>query len=282
MVEGDFEHPARRFDVRSPGLLCPQWLRGRSPPGPAALGLARPFANPKELRVAHLKVIVVEDVPEVVAAIRLCFTLRWPDTTVLATESGSDALRLVESGGADIVILDLGLPDMDGLEVLKEIRKFSDLPVIIVTANGEETAKIDGLEMGADDYIVKPFSNTELMARAKAVLRRTHMPQLRHDEGVLNCRGISIDPAGRRLFVEGQEVDLTPTEWNLLSFLVRNEGRVVSHELLAERVWGTEFLNDSAIKMCVRRLRLKLGDCLRMPSIIRTHRGMGYSFSRPA
>ena len=228
-----------------------------------------------------MKVLVVEDVPEVVATIRVCFTIRWPDTVVISTANGGDALQLVESAAPDMVILDLGLPDVDGLEVLQEIRRFSDVPLIVVTANGDETARIMGLEMGADDYIVKPFSHTELMARAKAVLRRTLMPELRGDEGIVTGRGLSIDLTGRRLLVEGKEVNLTPNEWMLLSYLVRNEGRVVSQQVQAERVWGTDFLNDSAIKMCVRRLRLKLGEYLQMPTIIRTHRGLGYSFARP-
>jgi two-component system KDP operon response regulator KdpE len=229
-----------------------------------------------------MKVLVIEDTPEVVATIRVCLTMRWPDVTVLSTERGRDAPELVESLSPDMVILDLGLPDMDGLDVLHEIRRFSDLPLMIVTARGDETARVTGLELGADDYIVKPFSYTELMARAKAVLRRTYMPELRHDEGIVAGAGLSIDVAGRRLIVEGHEVSLTPTEWRLLACLVRNQGRVVSHQVLAERVWGTDFLNDSAIKMCVRRLRVKLGQYLQAPAIIRTHRGMGYSFAVPA
>jgi len=228
-----------------------------------------------------MKVLVIEDMPEVVAAIRVCFTIRWPDAAVISTGKGSDALQLVQSDAPDIVILDLGLPDMDGLEVLEEIRRFSDLPVIIVTANGDETMKVIGLEMGADDYIVKPFSHTEFMARAKAALRRAHMPELRGDEGVVSGAGLSIDLAGCRLLVEGQEVSLTSTEWKLLSHLVRNEGRVLSHQVLAEKVWGTEFLNDSAIKMCVCRLRVKLSNDRQIQTLIRTHRGIGYSFARP-
>ena len=200
---------------------------------------------------------------------------------MLSAEKGSEALDMVESQTPDIVILDLGLPDMDGLEVLREIRRFSDLPVIIVTGRKEETMKVSGLEMGADDYIVNPFSHTELMARAKAVLRRSHMPELRQDQGVVNGRGISIDLAACRLVVHGREVSLTPTEWKLLSFLVRNQGRVMSHRVLAEKVWGTEFLDSSAIKMCVRRLRLKLDDLNKVSSLMRTHRGLGYSFAMP-
>ena len=228
-----------------------------------------------------MKVLVVEDVPADVEAIRVCFTIRWPDATLISTDNGSDALALVESVAPDIVTLDLSLPDMPGLDVLREIRRFSDLPIIIVTAKSDETVKVTGLEMGADDFIEKPFSHTELMARTKAVLRRTCMPELRGDEGVVSYQGLSIDLAAHRILLDGTEVDLTPTEWHLLSYMVRNRGKVVTHRVLAEKVWGTEFLNGATIKMCVRRLRLKLGEHSPAPSIIRTHRGMGYSFAMP-
>lgn len=229
-----------------------------------------------------MKVVVVEDSPEVVETIALCLTIRWPDAAVVSTGNGSKAAPLVESEAPDIVILDLGLAEMDGLEVLQEIRAFSDVPVIIVTARGEEVARVRGLEMGADDYIVKPFSHTELLARVKAILRRTQKPELRSDEGILSVPGFVLDLAGRRLLLEGREVNFTATEWKLLSYLVRNEGRVIPLQVLAERVWGTEYLAASAIRMCVRRLRLKLGDDPQRPRIIRSHRGMGYSFARPS
>ena len=227
-----------------------------------------------------MRVVVIEDVPEVVDTIRVCFTIRWPDATIVSSMYGGDAVSLIESVTPDIVILDLSLPDMDGLVVLQEIRKYCDVPVIVVTGHGEETIRVTALEMGADDYIVKPFSHTELMARAKAVLRRSHMPELKGDAGIVNARGLSIDLSAHRLTIEGGEVSLTPTEWRFLSYLARNEGRVISHDVLAEKVWGTEFLQGSAIKMCVRRLRRKLGDHS-STDVIKTHRGLGYSFARP-
>ena len=228
-----------------------------------------------------MKVLVIEDVPEVVDTIRTCFTIRWPDATVVSTPYGGEALSILESEPPDMVILDLGLPDMDGLVVLQELRRYHDLPVIIVTASYEETVKVTGLEMGADDYLVKPFSHTELIARATAVLRRSHMPELQADEGVVAGRGLSIDLTGRRLLVDGQEVSLTPTEWKFLACLGRSEGKVVPHRVLAEKVWGTESIHGSAIKMCVRRLRRKLADYQQTSNLIRTHRGIGYSFAKP-
>ena len=225
-----------------------------------------------------MKVLVIDDFQDVVEIIGLCFRMRWPDATVFSTGSGREAVGLVESGAPDIVILDLALPDIQGVSVLKEIRRFSDLPVIVVSADQDETAKITALEMGADDYLTKPFSPTELMARAKAVLRRTHMPELRDDSGIVRSDGISIDLSRRRMLIDNQEISLTPTEWRLLTYLVRNEGRVISYRVLAEKVWYSEYTTGSAIKMCVRRLRQKVGDAGHESALIRTHRGMGYSF----
>lgn len=228
-----------------------------------------------------MKVLVIEDAPDVVDTIGLCFTIRWPGTTLVSTGKGRNAAELVGSEAPDVVILDLGLPDMDGLKVLQEIRAFSDVPVIIVTAKGEEMARVKGLEMGADDYMAKPFSHTELLARVKAVLRRTQMPELWDDKGIVRGRGFVVDLARRRVEVEGREVSLTVTEWTLLAFLVRNEGKVVSSQMLADRVWGVDHLSDAAIRAGVRRLRLKLGDDPQKPRIIRSHRGMGYSLALP-
>ena len=226
-----------------------------------------------------MKVLVVEDAPEIADFIHMCFNIRWPGTVMVATEKGSDGAHLVQTEAPDIVIFGLGLLDADGHEVLREIRRFSDVPVIIVSARGDEVDRVKGLEMGSDDYIVKPFYPTELLARVRAVLRRTRMPELMGDPGVANGRGLSVDLAGYRLLVDGHEVTLTPTEWKLLSYFVRNEGRVASHRLLAEKVWGAEYPDGSAIKMCVRRLRVKPGDDPHQPRIIRSHRGIGYSFS---
>lgn len=228
-----------------------------------------------------MKALVIEDTKEMAEAISLCLSMRWPDTTVVSTLTGRKAAQLVESEAPDIVTLDLGLPDIDGLEVLKEIRSFSTVPVIIISARGEELARVKGLEMGADDYIVKPFSHTELLARVRAVLRRAHKPELWDDQGAVRGPGFVIDLARRRVFLNGQEVDLTPTEWSLLSYLIHNEGRAIATSTLAEKIWGTDSLSKSAITMCVRRLRLKLGDDPQNPRIIRSHRGIGYSYNTP-
>lgn len=227
-----------------------------------------------------MNILVIEDAPEIVESITLCVSLRWPHSTVVSTGKGGEGVVLAHSEAPNIVILDLALPDIDGFEVLRRIRAFSDVPVAVVTVRGDEISKVKALEMGADDYIVKPFAHTELLARLKALLRRAHMPELRGDEGVVAGRGVQVDLAARRVFVHEQEVELTPTEWNLLAYLLRNQGRIIPQDVLAQKVWGTEYVGKAAIKMCVSRLRRKLGDESQL--LIRNHRGRGYSLVIPA
>lgn len=228
-----------------------------------------------------MKFLVVEDSETVVETLRLCVSIRWPGTEVLVTARGKEAPALVESASPDLVILDLMLPDADGMEVLREVRTFSDVPVLIVTAKGDEVSRVKGLEMGADDYIVKPFAHTEFLARVRAILRRANRQDLGGEGAVITAGGLTINLAASRVFVDGADVNLTPIEWSLLSLLVRNEGRVMPHGVIAERVWGTDEVENSAIKMAVRRLRVKLNDAGRIPALIRTYRGRGYSFARP-
>jgi DNA-binding response OmpR family regulator len=225
-----------------------------------------------------MKVLIVEDAEEVVESIKLCITIRWPDCDMLATPQGKEGLRLVEHESPDLVILDLALVDGHGLDVLKDIRRFSDVPVLIVSATADEVSRVKGLELGADDYIVKPFSHTELLARIRAALRRAHMPELWKDEGVVTGEKISIDLAAGRVYVDGNEAQFSATEWKLLAYLVRNAGKVISTRALTQNVWGLNFVENSTIKMCVRRVRLKLGDDTQSPRIIRSYRGRGYSF----
>ncbi len=225
-----------------------------------------------------MKVLIVEDAEEVVESIKLCITIRWPECVMLTTALGKEGLRLVEAESPDLVILDLALVDGHGMDVLKDIRRFSDVPVLIVSGTADEMSRVKGLELGADDYIVKPFSHTELLARIRAALRRAHMPELWKDEGVVTGDGISIDLAAGRVYVDGTETQLSATEWKLLAYLVRNAGKVISTRALTQNVWGLNFVENSTIKMCVRRVRLKLGDNTQSPRIIRSYRGRGYSF----
>ena len=224
-----------------------------------------------------MKILVVEDAKEVVEAVELCCSMRWPDSEIISIGEGLPVLGLVESESPDIVILDLGLPDVDGFEVLENLRKVSDVPVIILTARSEDESRVKGLELGGDDYIVKPFSPAELLARINAVLRRSRrVPspgKLIFDEG-----GLQIDLGAKRVRVDGEDVALTATELNLLAYLAANRGKIVTNSELAEAVWGSPYIEDSAIRMCVRRLRMKLKDDPRSPRLLHSHRGLGYSF----
>jgi len=228
-----------------------------------------------------MNVLIVEDTPAVTDTIELCISMRWPGSKIMAVDQGKQAPHLVENESPDIVILDLALPDVDGLDVLKDIRSFSDVPVLIVSARGDEVSRVRGLEIGADDYVTKPFSHTELLARINAVVRRSERSYDFDSTDVIGNDKLLVDFSLRRVFVQGKPVDLSATEWDFIAFAARNKGKILSPARLAEQVWGSEFVDPAAIKMCVYRLRRKLGDNPRRPSIIRTHRGMGYSLQVP-
>jgi DNA-binding response OmpR family regulator len=225
-----------------------------------------------------MKVVVIDDAGEVVDGIRLCVSNRWPDCTVLSAPDGKSGLRLVETEGPDVVVLDLVLVDGSGLDLLREMRAVSDVPVITVTARGDEMSCVKSLEYGADDCIARPFSDAELLARMRAVLRRSHARDLNGDQRVVRAGRLTIDLESGRAQVDGAETELSATEWKLLSFLIRNAGKVLSTQVLAVNVWGRTYVEASAIKMCVRRLRIKLRDDMEAPRIIRSFRGRGYSF----
>jgi DNA-binding response OmpR family regulator len=226
-------------------------------------------------------VLIVEDAQEVAESIRLWISLRWPDCVTLTTPRGAEGLHLVQAESPDLVILDLTLPDGHGLDFLTEIRRLSDVPLLIVSGAADEATRVKGLELGADDYVVKPFSHMELLARMQASLRRAHMPERRKDEGVVTGENVSIDLAAGRVYVTGVEALFSATEWKLLAYLARNPGKVVSTSDLARNVWGLNYVENSTIKMCIRRVRLKLGENMQSPRIIRSYRGRGYSFELP-
>lgn len=189
----------------------------------------------------------------------------------------------MEAESPDIVILDLGLPDLDGFDVLRQVRAFSDVPIIILTVRGEEINKVKGLELGADDYIVKPFAPAELLARVKAVLRRSQMPELRGDEKPIVTPKLSINLATREIIREGRIVKLSPTEFNLLYQLVRNQGKVLSHQMLLEKVWGSDYVGATEyLKVYIQRLREKLEEEPSSPRMFISERGLGYKFITPS
>ncbi len=229
-----------------------------------------------------MKVLLIEDDQATVESVSLAFELRWPGTTFLCTSKGGEGVELVDKESPDVVVLDLGLPDIDGMQVLHEIRQFSDVPVVILTGRTGDTDIIKGLEDGAEDYVTKPFNPMVLLSHVKSVLGRTRMPELRGNQARVDSEELTIDVASRRVTVKGKPVALTATEWVLLSELVRNESRVVSQQRLADRLWGADMVeSESAIRQYISRLRAKLGDNPQAPTIILTEYGTGYRFVRP-
>jgi DNA-binding response OmpR family regulator len=217
-----------------------------------------------------MKVLIVED--EDAIAEPLADGLRREGFSV---ERAATAQAALEATGADIVLLDLGLPDRDGLSVCRELRSRSDVPILMVTAKGEEVDRVVGLEVGADDYIVKPFGFRELLARIRAVTRRTHeRPTLRSSL----VGPLELDVRGRRARLDGRELELTPKEFDLLALLAREPGAVVSRSEILQDVWQTTWYGSAkTIDVHVAALRKKLGD----PSWIETVRGVGLRLHVP-
>jgi two-component system KDP operon response regulator KdpE len=226
-----------------------------------------------------MKILVVDDEPDVIESVRLGFTLQWREVDVLGAATGDAALDAVEEQHPDIVLLDVGLPDIDGFEVLRQIRAFSDVPVVMLTARDDSMDKVKGLELGADDYVTKPFNHLELMARVKAVLRRLEMPAPASRAPSFRSGDLEVDFARQEARLRGERLELTPTEYKLLYHLVRNAGHVLQHGTLLAKVWGREYVDEvDYIRVYIRRLRDKLGDDPDRPRFIRTERGLGYRF----
>ncbi len=233
------------------------------------------------VRTHMMRVLLIEDSPETVQSVGFCLELRWPNTILLVAAEGARGLEMVETELPDLVILALDLPDIDGLQLIQQIRTFSDVSIIVLTARQSETDKARALEKGADDYILKPLSPIDFLARIKAVLRRAGMPAFKEDSPPpFSCAGLTIDFASRRVSVWGEPVRLTPTEYSLLYHLVRNEGKVLTHRMLLEKVWGTEYDDITFVKKYVHRLRVKLEDNAVNPQTIITERGIGYKLVR--
>ena len=226
-----------------------------------------------------IRILVVDDEPAVVESVQLGFDLQWREVEVTGAGTGEEALAIVERWLPDIVLLDVGLPDMDGFAVLRDLRTFSDVPVVMLTARDDALDKVRGLELGADDYVTKPFNHLELMARVRAVLRRLAMPTPVSRAPSFHARDLEVDFAAQEARLRGEHLDLTPTEYKLLYHLVRNAGTVLQHGTLLAKVWGREYVDEvDYLRVYVRRLRDKLGDDPEHPLYIRTERGLGYRF----
>ena len=229
-----------------------------------------------------MKAVVIDDSPEIIEVVSLCFQLHWHGATIVPASEGASGLELIEAESPDVVILDIGLPDMDGFQVLREIRRFSQVPVIMLTVRGEDTDVAKGLELGADDYITKPFSHIELIARVRAVLRRVQGLPVASEEHPFVSSKLSVNFAANEVMVDGKLVKLTSTERKLLYHLIRNEGRLLSHDSLLTKVWGETFIDArDLLRVHIQHLRQKLGDSVESPHIIVTEHGLGYKFVRP-
>jgi DNA-binding response OmpR family regulator len=228
-----------------------------------------------------VKILVVDDEPDVIKVIAMSFRMQQSAWEVIGAQDGPEALTLVEQERPDVILLDIGLPEMNGFEVLKAIRLFSDAPVLMLTVKDDELSKVQGLELGADDYVTKPFSHLELLARVRAVLRRAQALPRGHERPFISG-DICVDFARREVIVRGQPVSCTGTEYRLLYHLVRNAGHVQTHEALLARVWGREYTDEiSYLKSYINRLRNKLEQNPHEPQYILTEYGVGYWF-RPA
>jgi DNA-binding response OmpR family regulator len=226
-----------------------------------------------------VKILVVDDDPEVMESISLGLSLHWRDVEVLGATDGEQALDVVEQQRPNLVLLDIGLPRKDGYQVLREIRAFSDVPVIMLTARDDAMDKVKGLELGADDYVTKPFNHLELLARINALLRRLEMPTPSTRAASFVAHDLEVDFNKQEARLRGVRLDLTPTEYKLLYHLVRNAGHVLPHGTLLAKVWGREYVNEvDYVRVFMRRLREKLGDDAENPRYIRTERGLGYRF----
>ena len=229
-----------------------------------------------------MKILIVDDDPGIVEALTIGLEFQDPTVKVLRAPDGEQGLRLFHQESPDVTLLDVNMPRMSGWEVLERIRATSAAPVIILTARSEELDRVKGLELGADDYLTKPFSHLELSARIRAVLRRAAATGLPGAGPSFITGALEINFDRREVTVAGRPVKLTPTEYRLLYLLVRNAGRVLPGGTLLSRVWGAQHPAETDyLKTYVSRLRRKLGDEAEQPRYIFTERGSGYRFARP-
>jgi len=226
------------------------------------------------------RILVVDDEPRYVRAIQA--NLEASGYEVLTARDGHTAIELVASESPDLILLDIRMPEMDGYEVCRRIRDFSVTPIIMLTALAEDADKVKGLDTGADDYVTKPFSADELLARVRATLRRAEFLGQQKPQPTFQAGELFIDLAQQRVFVRGQEVGLTPTEYRLLCELTRQAGRVLVPEYLVEKVWGSGYAGDEHLLwQVIHRLRRKIERDPHKPQYIQTRPGIGYLFVLP-
>jgi DNA-binding response OmpR family regulator len=225
------------------------------------------------------KVLVVDDEKLIVKGIR--FSLEQDGMEVDCAYDGEEALNMAKETAYDMILLDVMLPKMNGFEVCQAIREFSDMPIVMLTAKGDDMDKILGLEYGADDYITKPFNILEVKARIKAIMRRTDRSRKEEKVSLIEKGDLKLDCESRRLFILGKEINLTIREFELLELLVKNENKVYSREKLLEIVWGKDYPGDvRTVDVHVRRLREKVEVNPSEPKYVHTKWGVGYYYTQ--
>jgi len=228
-------------------------------------------------------VLVVEDEDSFIDA--LAVGLKREGFRVQLARDGAEALQVFDAVQPDLVLLDVMLPKLSGIDVCRELRTRSRVPIIMVTAKGAEIDTVVGLEVGADDYVTKPYRLRELVARMRAVLRRSPLdegPTLNNEGGSITVGDVSVDPEGHEVFIRGEQVSLPLKEFELLTLLVDNAGRVLSRDTLIDRIWGLDYVGDTkTLDVHVKRLRAKVEEDPANPTRIITIRGLGYKFESP-
>jgi DNA-binding response OmpR family regulator len=226
-------------------------------------------------------ILAADDDPQLLRLITRNLQLEGYD--VLAASDGQQALELIENNAPDLVLLDVMMPRMDGFTVCYRVREFSSVPIIIITARGQDQDKVRGLDLGADDYLTKPFSVDELLARVRAVIRRSQFTAREFTQGLRATTAtgdLVIDYSQHMVVLKGHEIALTPTEYRIIAYLAQNVGRVVTQDLLLEHVWGPEYLGEShMLQVNINRLRRKLEVDATQPRYILTKVGVGYSLA---
>ena len=226
-------------------------------------------------------VLVVED--DVSVRNLITTTLQTHNYRYLTAPNGSTAIMEASSHNPDIILLDLGLPDMDGVEVIRKVRTWSNVPIIVISARSEDTDKIDALDAGADDYLTKPFSVEELLARIRVTQRRLALMQTENnsDNAVFTNGELRIDYAAGCAYLKDEELHLTPIEYKLLCLLAQNIGKVLTHTFITQKIWGSSWENDIAsLRVFMATLRKKLESTPDSPQYIQTHIGVGYRMMR--
>ena len=225
------------------------------------------------------RILVVEDEETLSEAISFLLSKEGFDVSVAAT--GPEAVELFDKNGADLILLDLMLPGLSGTEVCRQIRTKSSVPIIMLTAKDSEIDKVVGLEIGADDYVTKPYSSRELIARIRAVLRRGELQDVADDGSILEVGPVRMDTDRHVISVNSEQVSIPLKEFELLEFLMRNAGRVLTRIQLIDRVWGSDYVGDTkTLDVHIKRLRAKIEKDPANPEFIQTVRGMGYKMER--